>query len=107
MVISGNTLYESVEFVFDKLIYPKHPELYGWEIDEASETLLLWVDMNKVDFTMDEIIDFETYYLLEEEYDHHTSDYFYDIITNDIIYTINKSLGLVSLSFKIDFIFSS
>lgn len=107
MVSSGDTIYESIEFVFQTLIYGKHPELYGWELDEHSDTLLLWVDMNKVDFDMNDIIDFETYYLLEEEYDHHTSDYFYDIITNGVMETVNRSLELINVSYKIDFIFSS
>lgn len=98
-------LIEVIDVLFDKFIYPKHPELTDWDIHE--DTLLLFVDTNKVDFTMSDIIDFNTYILLEEEYDCYTSDYFYEILTSDIINTVNRSFELINYHYKIEIVFSS
>lgn len=106
-MVTGNSIYEGIELIFDKIVYSKHPEVYSWDIDEDSQTLLVWIDTNKVDFTMSDIIDFETYYLLEEEYDHFTSDYFYDIITCEVTRTVNRSFDLIGAEYKVDFIFNS
>jgi len=38
--------YNTIELLFDKFVYPEHPSLECWEIDEESETLLLHIDMN-------------------------------------------------------------
>jgi len=96
---------EVIDVLFDKFIYPKHPELTDWDIHE--DTLLLFVDTNKVDFTMSDIIDFNTYIQLEEEYDCYTSDYFYEILTSDIINTVNRSFELINNHYKIEIVFSS
>ena len=98
-------LIEVIEVLFDKFIYPKHPELTDWDIHE--DTLLLFVDTNKVDFTMSDIIDFNTYIQLEEEYDCYTSDYFYEILTSEIINTVNRSFELINHHYKIEIVFSS
>ena len=98
-------LLEVIDVLFDKFIYPKHPELTDWDIHE--DTLLLFVDTNKVDFTMSDIIDFNTYILLEEEHDCFTSDYFYEILTSDIIHTVNRSFELINKHYKIEIVFSS
>jgi len=98
-------LLEVIDVLFDKFIYPKHPELTDWDIHE--DTLLLFVDTNKVDFTMSDIIDFNTYIQLEEEYDCYTSDYFYEILTSDIINTVNRSFELINNHYKIEIVFSS
>ena len=98
-------LIEVIDVLFDKFIYPKHPELTDWDIHE--DTLLLFVDTNKVDFTMSDIIDFNTYIQLEEEYDCYTSDYFYEILTSDIINTVNRSFELINNHYKIEIVFSS
>jgi len=98
-------LIEVIDVLFDKFIYPKHPELTDWDIHE--DTLLLFVDTNKVDFTMSDIIDFNTYIQLEEEYDCYTSDYFYEILTSDIINTVNRSFELINYHYKIEIVFSS
>lgn len=105
-MVNDEVLYETIELIFDELVFPKHAELDRWEMDSESQTLLLWVDTNKVDFTMEDIVDIETYHMLEEEYDHHTSDYFYEILTSEIIHTVNRSLDLINKSYRIDFIFS-
>lgn len=98
-------LLEVIDILFDKFIYPKHPELTDWDIHE--DTLLLFVDTNKVDFTISDIIDFNTYIQLEEEYDCYTSDYFYEILTSDIINTVNRSFELINYHYKIEIVFSS
>jgi len=98
-------LLEVIDVLFDKFIYPKHPELTDWDIHE--DTLLLFVDTNKVDFTISDIIDFNTYIQLEEEYDCFTSDYFYEILTSDIINTVNRSFELINYHYKIEIVFSS
>jgi len=98
-------LLEVIDILFDKFIYPKHPELTDWDIHE--DTLLLFVDTNKVDFTISDIIDFNTYIQLEEEYDCYTSDYFYEILTSDIINTVNRSFELINNHYKIEIVFSS
>ena len=98
-------LHEVIDVLFDKLIYPKHPELTDWDIHE--ETLLLFVDTNLIDFTMSDIIEFETYIQLEEEYDCYTSDYFYEILSSDIINTVNRSFDLIDNHYKIELVLSS
>lgn len=97
--------HEVIDVLFHKLIYPKHPELKDWDIHE--DTLLLFVDTNLIDFTMSDIIDFNTYIQLEEEYDCNVSDYFYEILTSDIINTVNRSFELINYHYKIEIVFSS
>ena len=96
---------ELIEILFDKLIYPKHPELTDWDIHE--ETLLLFVDTNLIDFTMSDIIEFETYIQLEEEYDCYTFDYFYEILSSDIVDTVNRSFDLIDNRYIIELVLSS
>ena len=99
--------YNTIELLFDKFVYPEHPSLECWEIDEESETLLLHIDMNKVDFSISKVIEYETFYLTEEEHDQFISEYFYDIVTNEILKTVAKSLQLIQSHYKIDFILFS
>lgn len=100
--------YNTVELLFDKIVFPKHPELESWEIDESSKSLLLWVDMNMVDFDISEVVDHETFLLTEEEYDYDTSDYIFDIITSEIRETVYNTLKLIPDSrYRVEFILST
>lgn len=104
-MVTNEDKYDTINLLFDSIIFPKHDELSKWKIDEETDTLLLWLDMNQIDFTMSDIIDFDTYGLLEEEYDHYTSDAIYDTITSEIRDTVKHSLKLINTTYRIEFVF--
>jgi hypothetical protein len=56
---------------------------------------------------MSDVIEFETYIMLEEEYDCFTSDYFYEILSSEIISTVNRSFDLIDNHYKIELVLSS